>query len=406
MAAIPDALSIHHFITSVGADVGFASIIGLALLVLLFFSQARETSTLRRRADEAEERVRSLEAYVDQLSRRTPVSAPVAAAPASAQVPARAVQAPVPSRIVAPEAVPAGAMAMIPAAPAGVGAPALSAATRLIPIADVDAISIRALKPSTNGVTTPSEPHPVPPPPSPPPSTAAGTGNGAGGPIAPPALGPAGAGAQNDSPAPRIAPRQGPPTVRPPAPPPRRAAAAPPPRRRMSRVIVALASLLGLAIVVVGVLVLTNSGGGSNAASSSAAQRSSSTTQTSGGQRTRHATTPSTTTVTPASVTVAVLNGTSTTNLAHDVMAKLTGGGYKPGAIATASDQTLNTTIVGYTQPAYRRDALAVAKSLNLGSASVQAVDPSDRTVACSSSPTSCSVRVVVTVGADLAANG
>jgi hypothetical protein len=40
---------------------------------------------------------------------------------------------------------------LIPSAPAGVGAPALSSATRLIPLTEPDEISIRALRPSTNG---------------------------------------------------------------------------------------------------------------------------------------------------------------------------------------------------------------------------------------------------------------
>ena len=52
MVTIPFALSVHHFISSVGADAGFAAFIAVALLVLLYFSQARETATLRRRADE------------------------------------------------------------------------------------------------------------------------------------------------------------------------------------------------------------------------------------------------------------------------------------------------------------------------------------------------------------------
>jgi hypothetical protein len=108
--------------------------------------------------------------------------------------------------------------------------------------------------------------------------------------------------------------------------------------------------------------------------------------------------------VVPASVTVAVLNGTSTTNLAHDISAKLTTAGYKPGRIATATDQTHTSTIVGYL-PNYKRQALAVAKSLKLGAASVQAVDSSSRAVACNGSTTSCSAQVIVTVGADLASN-
>ena len=54
---VPFALSIHTFINNVGAYVGFASIVGLALLVLLHFAQARETSTLRNRLEEASDRI-------------------------------------------------------------------------------------------------------------------------------------------------------------------------------------------------------------------------------------------------------------------------------------------------------------------------------------------------------------
>ncbi|MFZ1995535.1 MAG: hypothetical protein WAU75_15595, partial [Solirubrobacteraceae bacterium] len=62
MASIAYAtLSIQHFINSVGAKAGFASIIGLALLVLLFFTQSRETANLRRRADEAEQQLYELQ---------------------------------------------------------------------------------------------------------------------------------------------------------------------------------------------------------------------------------------------------------------------------------------------------------------------------------------------------------
>ena len=91
MRAIPYALSVHHFISSVGADAGFAAIIGLALVVLLFFAHARETANLRRRADEAEDALHRLEQYVDQLARSgtaPPAAAaqalPPATAPASA----------------------------------------------------------------------------------------------------------------------------------------------------------------------------------------------------------------------------------------------------------------------------------------------------------------------------------
>jgi hypothetical protein len=105
--------------------------------------------------------------------------------------------------------------------------------------------------------------------------------------------------------------------------------------------------------------------------------------------------------VTPAAVTVAVLNGTSTNNLAHDVLAKLTAAGYHGGTTQNASETALTSTIVGYTSPSVRADALAVAKSLNLGPASVQAVSQGDRLKVCGGTA-ACTTQVVVTAGGDL----
>src|SRR5690242_13398849 len=125
MAAIPLAsFSVHELVSSAGADVGFASLIGLALLVLLFFSQARETHTLRTRADEAGERIQELESEVADLAEQ------LAALPAEISVRAAS---PRPAQPGVPAAAGVGASALPPAAPAGVGAPALAAATRLIP---------------------------------------------------------------------------------------------------------------------------------------------------------------------------------------------------------------------------------------------------------------------------------
>jgi hypothetical protein len=100
-------------------------------------------------------------------------------------------------------------------------------------------------------------------------------------------------------------------------------------------------------------------------------------------------------------VTVAVLNGTSTANLAHNVGQKLVGAGYQEGTIATAQDQTHSSTIAAYL-PGFKRDALAVAGTLKLKPAAVQAVDSSTQAVACPP-PSTCKANVVVTVGSDLA---
>jgi hypothetical protein len=154
-------------------------------------------------------------------------------------------------------------------------------------------------------------------------------------------------------------------------------------------------SLLGIVAVVVVLLIVTSSGGSSS-------QSSSTTAQNARAAATRRARTQRAAPLTPASVTVAVLNGTSISNLAHDVGQRLSAAGFKDGNLATAADQTETATVVGYL-PGHKPAALLVAKSLKLGPASVQPVDQSNRTVACPASSTPCAAQVVVTVGSDLA---
>jgi len=422
MATIPFALSIQHFINSVGAKAGFAALIGLALLVLIFFTQSRETANLRRRADEADQQLYQLQLYVDHLSRTRnhPAAAP---APAAAQTTGAPIAAPpaaalaasaVASRGVPGEQVAAGGggVATIPAAPAGVAAPALSSATRLIPLAEPDEISIRALKPSTNGQNSGESAANATvaiPAPSPPPSTAAGGGNGVArlpAPVPMPAIGAAAAAAAAgpSTPPPRVAlPRQPRPPVSPPAA--ARGGAREPSGRRVRPFLFAVAGLLAVAVIA-GVLIFVTGSGtkGSASTSSAAASNSASATsaaKTTKGKRVRAAAA----TVTPSAVTVAVLNGTTTNNLAHDVLAKLTTAGYRGGTTQNATETALTSTIVGYTAPSYRPDALAVAKSLNLGPASVQGVSQGDRAKVCGSSA-SCPAQVVVTAGGDLSSTG
>ena len=87
MVSLPFALSVHKFVNSVGTDVGFASIIAVAILILLYFAHARETATLRDRLDEAHSRIGGLEARIAQMlqaqasAQRGRVPAPVAPPP-------------------------------------------------------------------------------------------------------------------------------------------------------------------------------------------------------------------------------------------------------------------------------------------------------------------------------------
>src|SRR3954451_24288798 len=103
------AFSISHQIEQIGAIAGFAAILGLAVLSLLYFAQAREVRRLGEWAGRAPERDAELQQRVaEDAARRAGAAAPAAAArptsgaPASAPATAAAAQ----TQIVKPGAVP------------------------------------------------------------------------------------------------------------------------------------------------------------------------------------------------------------------------------------------------------------------------------------------------------------
>ncbi len=441
MGLVPFAFSIHQLVSSVGADVGFAAIVGLAILVLLYFAQARETANLREQALQAAQRVEHLEARIAQVARRSTASpAAVGSAPAGAAVAV--------SRVV-PSAVAVGATAQMPAPPAGVAAPALASATRVVPIttvpqpepaisaadgagpsapdripapepaaAEVPAVApaadgIAAMEPATPGVVaaapavTSVEPAvagvgPVEPtsevtavagtahdePGGVPPATFAGAGNGAS------RDGAYGATVADRDTLPPVADRGAPRVERPRARPiaPRRPPLEPQTPRRRSRVGRLVALLAGAAAagaVVVAVLMLTQS------------STPSASTSTAGHATGAHAgKKPGA--FNPATVTVAVLNGTAVNGLAGRTATRLAALGYKRGTVATASNQTFTTSVIAYV-PGRRADALQVARALRLKPSAVQPIDSSTHTVACPQAP--CNAQVVVTAGADIASH-
>ncbi len=371
---LPLAFSIHNFVTSVGADAGFAAIVGLAILVLLYFAQARETSTLRDESVAASQRVSELERRLSQLGR------PGAAA------------RPQPT-----EAVVAG----FRLAPAGVGAPALLSATRLIPISAAAAAPPKAPAPAParRPVASPQPAGPAPAPareviPTPRPATAAAAAQ------APAAQAPAPVAAEVPSPAAtngtgeQAAVPPAPP--KPPARPLRRSAqqsrllSTPPSRRttrgRLARFAPAILIALLAAAGVVALLIVTSAGGSSRKPAASKTTNAPSTRAAAG--------------IAPSAVTVSVLNGTDVFQLAHRVGVKLQRAGYHEAAVATASDQTHTTTIVGYLT-GHRPAAVKVASALGLPATSVQQADQSAQAVACPP-PSACAADVIVTVGRDL----
>jgi hypothetical protein len=158
------------------------------------------------------------------------------------------------------------------------------------------------------------------------------------------------------------------------------------------RIIPALIGLIAVVVIVVALLIAT---GGS---STSTAVRHNAQTASAGHHAVRRA-------INPATVTVAVLNGTAVDKLAKDVGSRLAAAGYKvpSGSVTNAVSQTHTATIVGYT-PGRSADARAVAKSLGLPAARVAPVSSEDLGVVCPATQTaSCQADVVVTVGTDLA---
>ena len=86
------ALSLSSSFTQIGAIAAFAALVGIAVLSLLFFSQARELKRLREWAGRAPERAADLEQRVSAEAAARP-----AAGSARSSGPARAVAAVAPS---------------------------------------------------------------------------------------------------------------------------------------------------------------------------------------------------------------------------------------------------------------------------------------------------------------------
>jgi hypothetical protein len=387
MAQVPLAFSIHNFIDSVGADAGFAAIIGLAILVLLYFAHARETANLREEAALLTERLMEAEARVTQLTRQG------AAAPAEVgPPPAQAAPAPAPRR-----AGPASLGVVQPFAPAGVAAPALAAATRVVPTERVAASPVAAGAFAAPPITAPGVATPVGAPAARSAVAPAAAGAQIAAPAAATVAGANGAGQDHDVPSQPVTAnalrrplRPGDPGARRPLSPLREPSRT---RSRWSRGIAALVGL-GLAAGVAAVLVIATSGG-STSSSSTVADR---TTNAPSPHHSRTA--PA---FLPSSVTVAVLNGTNVNQLAHRVAQHLINDGYKQGNVLTAVNQTETTTVVSYFPGAANRaGALHVATSLKLKPSAVQPIDTSTRQVACQGA-TPCTANVAVTVGSDLA---
>jgi|SRR5579875_439863 len=128
------------------------------------------------------------------------------------------------------------------------------------------------------------------------------------------------------------------------------------------------------------------------------------TTSTSNGTTSTTSTTvPTTTTSTtlpPSSVTVLVLNGWTTYHAATYFQHQLAAKGYDTRAPQNAISSTNKTSLVFFTAPAYRSNALAIASALNLPSTDV--VAPTTANDAPVPSVDLSSSDIILLVGADI----
>jgi hypothetical protein len=363
LAILAFSLSLESRIKTYGAYAGFAAIIGLAILSVLYFAQAREVKRLREWAGRGPERAAESGARLaadpqkrvvaEPLTRPEPVTAAGQSTPPPSPL--------IPSTMAAQEA--------IPTTTEGDSGTAADATATPDPGAE-DATGV----PETSGDAAAATP-------------------------------PAGAPGDSEQTSTAMAPVPASARVRAsatPAPPTsRRAAAAAgsgdgdgdgrsPMRKRL---------LIGagvLALVIVIVIVATSLGGSDNkAAPNTVASTPTPTpiTATSG----KHTTTTTKKAPARSSISVGVLNGTTVNGLARTVGDKLSGAGFQvpKASEKNASDSTHASTIVAYSS-GQRASGLAVAKTLGLGSDSLTALDQDTSVVAGSG------LTVVVTVGADL----
>jgi polyisoprenyl-teichoic acid--peptidoglycan teichoic acid transferase len=154
--------------------------------------------------------------------------------------------------------------------------------------------------------------------------------------------------------------------------------------------------LIGVAVIVVIVTSLTGGGSGSHSAAKSSSTSSAHVTSTHSSSHTRQVSTEaSSPAASPAETTVAVLNGTGTTGLAHAISSNLRQNGYSQAEALDGRPAGANqVSVVEYTT-GHKAEAEGVARSL-----SVTKVQPIEATTASLAG----SASVVVIVGLDKAA--
>jgi hypothetical protein len=414
-------ISLDSFIDQVGSYAGFAATIGLALLALLLFAQARELKRLREWGGSTHDRIADLErrlAGALELARRAGAAGAAATRSAatgatSRPAAARPAGAPAPARSSAPTKLP-----LLPAAPAGVGAPALASATVGVRLPGAPVAPVVAEPVARPPVPT-EQPAAVT---SPPPATAAAQGAAPATTVAPPSTPPQSGNGHAPGPPPPPRPSGPPRSATPPRPPARPSGPRPPAPRPTGRpaarpvpaaplrargasatprgggpeappsrrgLLPLLAGFGAIVAVIVALIVITS--GGDPSPSGSAGAR----TTASQPQSSPRAAPPHSQTV------VAVLNGTSVEGLANQVSNELAADGFVRGRVTNASSADRSVTVVSYFG-SHQAEAEEVAETLGVSADAVEPIDADTEASACPPADQApCTASVVVTVGAD-----
>jgi LytR cell envelope-related transcriptional attenuator len=409
------AASASSIVEQVGSYAGYAAVLGLGVLALLYFSQAREVKRLREWAGRAPERAAELEQRVQADAQRRVVAQPLTPETVAAKQSAEARTA------AATAAVYASVGAQPPgSAPAPAGqlarpaTPSPSTATPGAVTAPAPGTLPAASAPATAGAsasagTATATPEPAPAasstateakPDAPPAATAAAAARAAAASrtaTAASALG-NGTAAQETAESAAARPAPPPPPALPPAPPPV-SSAGEENGFGLSRARIGLAVLAAIVAVAVAIVLMVVLTGGDAApppndfGDTPAAQQPGDASAPASGSRSGSTSGSSPLTSAERRATnVAVLNGTTQTGLARAVADKVQENQFTIGSVTNNADQSVPTTFVSYTA-GHEQAAFQVARIIGIDRGSVQPADANTTAAA--------DADVVVTVGSD-----
>jgi hypothetical protein len=390
-----------EIVQDIGAYAGLASIVGLAVLSVLYFSQARDVKRLREWAGRAPERAEQETAVVQPTPGKAP-SQPQAQQPAQAQPqqqPQPAKAPAVPAAAGAAAAATQQKQSAAPKLPAATPAPAAAGATATAKPTAATAQSGAASTALKEGASPPAQPQTAPASGQPagaqaaPAGAAAGKvapGQPSGAPAAPAGAAAAKPGAPPVPGAPRPATsaasggKGGPPPAPAQASPQPAGRPAPqqteiiPPKRdswhqrifgSTRNLILAICGVVLLGAGVALALTQLSSDDGGTPAGNQAAEEPQGGAVNGGGNgddqgedRQQQDDRPA---IDPSTVTVAVLNGTTVPGLAARVSDEVQSAGFEVGTVANSSDQQRAESVILFA-PGHEREAAAVSRRLDI----------------------------------------